>query len=265
MIGGAFAKLGLKLLGEGAIKLFVESGVEELGESAAARGAARLACCFVAGTLIDTETGLRPIEDIRVGDQVQSRNPATGVTALKTVTGLVHRHDREIYVVKLAVKSPSRGEHIATFKTTDDHPWRSASGEWLHTVELTPGALLLRAEGQPARVVSVVNSGKTAPTFNLEVADFHTYFVGKDKIWVHNACFGRFKSAQKWAGQLLKRGWSPGQVDEAIASGRKFPAPNNINPANGATRFVHPTTGQSVVIDNVTGEVIHVGGPGFRY
>jgi hypothetical protein len=28
---------------------------------------------------------------------------------------------------------------------------------------------------------------------------------------------------------------------------------------------VHPTTGQSVVADNVTGEVIHVGGPGSKY
>lgn len=34
---------------------------------------------------------------------------------------------------------------------------------------------------------------------------------------------------------------------------------------NPATRFIHPKTGQSVVIDDVTGQVIHVGGPGFKY
>src|SRR5262249_31395777 len=28
----------------------------------------------------------------------------------------------------------------------------------------------------------------TAPTFNLEVADFHSYFVGELGAWVHNAC-----------------------------------------------------------------------------
>lgn len=38
-----------------------------------------------------------------------------------------------------------------------------------------------------------------------------------------------------------------------------------INPANNATRYVHPITGQSVVIDEVTREIIHVGGPGFKY
>jgi hypothetical protein len=34
---------------------------------------------------------------------------------------------------------------------------------------------------------------------------------------------------------------------------------------NPATPYVHPKTGQSVVLDDVTGEVIHVGGPGFTY
>ncbi len=32
-----------------------------------------------------------------------------------------------------------------------------------------------------------------------------------------------------------------------------------------ATRYINPTTGQSVVLDDVTKEVIHVGGPGFKY
>ena len=34
---------------------------------------------------------------------------------------------------------------------------------------------------------------------------------------------------------------------------------------NLATRYIHPTTGQSVVVDDVTGKVIHVGVPGFKY
>jgi RHS repeat-associated protein len=77
--------------------------------------------------------------------------------------------------------------------------------------------------------------------------------------------FGSNKSEQQWRSQLARRGWTPEQIDEAIANGQKFPAQNNINPSNGATRFVDPTTGRSVVLDNVTNEVIHVGGDGFRY
>lgn len=76
---------------------------------------------------------------------------------------------------------------------------------------------------------------------------------------------GGFKTAQKWANQMLKRGWTPEQITEAIEGGQQFPAPNNVNPANTATRYVHPTTGRSVVVDDVTKEVLHVGGDGFDY
>ncbi len=64
---------------------------------------------------------------------------------------------------------------------------------------------------------------------------------------------------------MKNRGWTPQQIDEAISRGRRFPAQNNVNPANGATRYVHPVTGRSVVIDDVTGEVLGVGGVGFKY
>jgi hypothetical protein len=77
--------------------------------------------------------------------------------------------------------------------------------------------------------------------------------------------WGSHKSSQKAANQMSQRGWTNTQIDEAIDHGARYPAPNNINPANGATRYVNPTTGRSVVIDNVTKEVLHVGGDGFRY
>ena len=72
-------------------------------------------------------------------------------------------------------------------------------------------------------------------------------------------------TAQQWSNKMEARGWTPEKIDDAIQNGKQYEAPNNINPANGATRYESPTTGQSVVIDNVTNEVIHVGGPGFRY
>lgn len=77
--------------------------------------------------------------------------------------------------------------------------------------------------------------------------------------------YGAFKSEAKWAGQLAKRGWTPEQITTAITNGKKFNAVNLVNKANEATRYVHPTTGQSVVIDNLTKEILHIGGPGFKY
>jgi hypothetical protein len=64
---------------------------------------------------------------------------------------------------------------------------------------------------------------------------------------------------------MRHRGWTTDQITEAIRHGQKFPAVNNVHPGNAATRHVHPTTGRSVVVDDVTGEVIHVGGDGFVY
>lgn len=80
-----------------------------------------------------------------------------------------------------------------------------------------------------------------------------------------NWMYGGFKSSTKWGNQLAKRGWTEKQITEAISKGKSFNAVNDVNKANTATRYVHPQTGQSVVIDDVTKELLHVGGPGFKY
>jgi hypothetical protein len=67
-------------------------------------------------------------------------------------------------------------------------PWRSVVGTWLQTMELKPGMEIQRARGPPLRVIAVENTGRTQATFNIEVADTHTYFVGDAQAWVHNAC-----------------------------------------------------------------------------
>jgi RHS repeat-associated protein len=77
--------------------------------------------------------------------------------------------------------------------------------------------------------------------------------------------FGAFKSDAKWASQLEARGWTSDLISEAISSGEQLPATNLVNPSNPAMRFVSPTTGQSVVQDTVTREILHAGGPGFKY
>ena len=77
--------------------------------------------------------------------------------------------------------------------------------------------------------------------------------------------FGKNKGVEKSIRQMQQRGWTPAQVTEAIKSGQRFPATNLVNKGNPATRCVHPQSGQSVVQDTVTKEIIHFGGPGFKY
>lgn len=60
---------------------------------------------------------------------------------------------------------------------------------------------------------------------------------------------------------MARRGWTEDQIVEALQTKgirtRGKPGP--------ATRYAHPRTGRSVVVDNATGEVFHVGGDGFEY
>ena len=77
--------------------------------------------------------------------------------------------------------------------------------------------------------------------------------------------FGAHKSTAKWQSQMLQRGWTSEGITEAMVKGTRVKADNFVHPGNPATRYIHPSTGKSVVVDDITGEVIHVGGQGFRY
>jgi hypothetical protein len=178
-LASEFAPVSLRDVGEGAD--LAAQGVRSL----------RVSCCFVGGTLVATANGLRPIEDINIGDYVLARNEQTGETGLKPVTQLVRRHDREIWALTLSGDAGGDGKALLeAFETTDDHPWRTVAGGWAQTMELKPGVRIVRARGPPMTVVSVVRTGVMQGTYNFEVADWHTYFVGDAGVWVHNANCG---------------------------------------------------------------------------
>jgi RHS repeat-associated protein len=61
--------------------------------------------------------------------------------------------------------------------------------------------------------------------------------------------------------QMTQRGWTSDTIQEARQT-QGIPTIGKLGPA---TRYVHPGTGQSIVVDDKTGEVFHVGGPGFKY
>ena len=67
------------------------------------------------------------------------------------------------------------------------------------------------------------------------------------------------------ARSLMKRGWTEAQIQEAVEKGKAYPAVDKTAGGAPATRYIHPTTGKSVVVNNETGKVIHLGGEGFKY
>ncbi|MDR1305694.1 MAG: hypothetical protein LBK76_10820 [Verrucomicrobiales bacterium] len=113
---------------------------------------------------------------------------------------------------------------------------------------------LVRAEMQAtkwlATEVKMLNAVKTTTGVADDAAKW---------IW------GQNKGVAKSIRQMDQRGWTPAQVTEAIKGGQQFPATNLVNKGTPAVRYVHPQTGQSVVQNTVTKEIIHFGGPDFKY
>ena len=72
------------------------------------------------------------------------------------------------------------------FETTDDHPWWIAGQGWKKTEELVAGMAVVTRDGRGTVLVSVVETERTDATYNLTVADFETYFVGEQRVLVHN-------------------------------------------------------------------------------
>ena len=79
------------------------------------------------------------------------------------------------------------------------------------------------------------------------------------KLWK----LGVHKSVGEWVNQFAKRDWTSDKVDEAILKGSPHKAVNHVNPGNSATRYEYQD--KSVVIDDVTKELLHVGKEGFKY
>lgn len=154
-----------------------------------ALSALRRACnCFVAGTEVMTETGLKAIEEIKVGERVLARDEITGQTAYRSVLSLIDGEEREVWDITVETTDGSGATSRETVGATNEHPWRLVGGAWTETDDLQAGMEIVTADGDRASVVSVIQTERREQTYNFEVDGFHTYFVGESGLLVHNAC-----------------------------------------------------------------------------
>ena len=137
--------------------------------------------CFVAGTLVTTEDGQEPIEEIEVGDKVLSEDETTGEVAVKTVTETyVNETDELIHI----------GVNGETISATPTHPFYVDKLGWTLARSLRAGDVLVLSNGELVTVEWVQHEILESPikVYNFEVQDFHTYFVGECGVLVHNEC-----------------------------------------------------------------------------
>ena len=201
--------------------------------------------CFAPGTLVHTQDGLRPIEDIKVGDMVLSKHESgEGERAYKRVTKTFVHEDREVILLG-AMFGDTDGERVNKYLVvTPEHPiwikgkgWKRAEkakmsldgtflevltdiearAMWTHHMYKSlkpnhawvPSMNKMEAMGMGTLYNVPENRypgehayyyDETVPfkfrmkeehrykttVYNLEVEDFHTYYVTEDGIWVHN-------------------------------------------------------------------------------
>lgn len=131
--------------------------------------------CFVAGTQVTTLRGRRSIEQIVAGDLVLSRSVETGELAWKPVVRSTTRPPEKTLFVSVGDEE---------FRCTPGHLFWVSGRAWQKASELIEGDIL-HAAREPV-VVTKVRESLVEPTFNLQVADFGNYFVGKNLVMTHD-------------------------------------------------------------------------------
>ncbi len=143
--------------------------------------------CFPKGTPIALPNHqFKPIERIRIGDRVMSRDEFTGQTSIQRVVNVFRKHTDDLVRLRL-----SNGE---TIRATPEHPFYVFKRGFTPAKLLRAGTLLATLNGHPAKVVKNTLLHQQVPVFNFEVENTHTYFVGHSALWVHNLCKARWVS-----------------------------------------------------------------------
>ena len=145
----------------------------------------KLGKCFVAGTMVHTKDGLKPIEEIQEGDLVASRDEATGEISWKPVVQLFVNENKPVISVTFA---DEKGK-LEEIGATPEHPfWVPAQKAWVEAAKLKEGDEVVNIYNDTLVVKSLVHALERQTTYNFEVEDYHTYFVGDSGVWVHNSC-----------------------------------------------------------------------------
>ncbi|MEK8225021.1 polymorphic toxin-type HINT domain-containing protein [Oerskovia sp. M15] len=166
------------------VAIDVARATERVGDATGAAcktGACKIpgGSCFVAGTLILTAQGERPIEEIEVGDKVWAKDFVTGEDVLRTVDETYVRQVGELFHLTISG---------STLTTTREHPfWLDGIG-WTEVGHLRAGDVLITPDGKVA-IDNIEVEMRAESVYNFRVAVDHNYYAiaGNVPVLVHNA------------------------------------------------------------------------------
>ena len=140
--------------------------------------------CFTAGTLIETDRGLKAVEQFEGGELIWSRNDVTLEYGYRPVIATKVTAEQAIFEVVIQNKTGQQ----EILETTAEHPFWIKDFGWLKASLLQSGMTLLDRNNEELTIVSqALIPNKVETVYNIEVDGFHTYHVGELGTWVHNA------------------------------------------------------------------------------
>lgn len=134
---------------------------------------------FTGDTLVHTDTGLVPIRDIKIGDKVHSFSEWDDDESLQAVDDII-TNTKEYQLVLLTLAS---GEVI---ESTDQHPFYILGRGWVEAEDLQTGQPLYRGDLGTISIAQIERENRVETVYNLSVVKNNTYFIGLDKVLVHN-------------------------------------------------------------------------------
>jgi hypothetical protein len=159
--------------------------------------------CFARDTLVSSETGLRPIGEIQVGERVHSYDFQSGIWKLGTVTdridslyeGPVVTVETNTAKIEATIHHPSWvvSGHELEFRPIcrgfdrDQDRQLSLTGRWVNSHDLLVGDVIVSKTQERCTIQRISQRYENAfPVSNLTIDQFHNYSVGPVGILVHN-------------------------------------------------------------------------------
>lgn len=135
--------------------------------------------CFLAGTEVLTESGMKNIEDIKVGEKVYSINIENNKKELKEVTSVFKGESNEVYELMI-------GNEIV--RTTPKHRFYIVDKGWIRAYELEEGDKIVAKDNSNLEITKIEHKFYEEPVtvYNLTVEGYHNYLITQYELLVHN-------------------------------------------------------------------------------
>jgi len=222
--------------------------------------------CFVEDTLISTPKGEVLIQDLKIGDEVNTFECADDEIITSTVKrAITHTPEEDSYGL-YKIKTDSN-EVI----TTGNHPFLTDSGlfvgddmskkfQWIGVFELEPEDFIYNEDGKREKVVSIEKLDYKDKTYNIEINGSNTPHYIANGFRVHNALSPEYGQSSDCIGVDCFK--SPGGIqrrpgNSTIMRATCFPAGTQIDMADGTTKNIEDIKVEDKVksYDEDTGEI----------